>query len=161
MNQPSTPNGFLKTFKIIHLAFTGVIFMFSMVTLILVKDYKFIAFDTTDVFYILVPIVVVCGVILSNFLFQKNLSTIDPKDLLQNQLAQYQSTSLIKYALIEGPALLSLVTFILTENILFLIIALILILYLFSLRPTKQRIIEDLKLNHELKNLFDNNRYNN
>jgi len=69
-------------------------------------------------------------------------------------LAGYQAASLIKYALLEGPALLNIIWFSLTGNLLYLTIGGVMILFLFIQRPKAEKIEKELELKSDHKRQF-------
>ncbi len=111
--------------------------------------------NSNDIFIYLVPLTAVAGYFGSNYVFQNSIQTIDGKDGLQDKLNGYQVASILKYMLIEGPAILALFAYYLNSNALHLVVACCLIIYLFSLRPTKKKIIDDLKLSVKQQDQFN------
>ena len=148
------PSGFVKNLSIIHssllvglLIFTGVVFW---------NNPNFISgMNSDDIFIYLVPLIAAAGYFGSKYVFQSNIRTIDPNDSLRNKLGSYQTASILKYMLIEGPAILALFAYYLSSNALHLVVACCLIIYLFSQRPTKKKITEDLKLSIKQQNQFN------
>ena len=70
------------------------------------------------------------------------------------KLNGFQSASVVKYALLEGPALLGIVAFMNEGNQYFLIISLLLLGWLIMQRPTRDRVERDLMLQGPLKSEF-------
>ncbi len=93
---------------------------------------------------------------LSNFLFKSQLNSISENAELKEKLIKYQSASIIKYAVLEGVALFSIVIYTSTNNFLYLLIASGLLLYLILQRPTSSKIISDLDLKGNEKQDFEN-----
>ena len=113
--------------------------------------------DSGDVFLAIIPVIAITSVFLGGFIFKKMIGSI-PKDLdLRQKLARFQTASIIKYAILEGPALFGIVIFHNTQNLVYLIIATFLIFYLFLQRPTKDKVERHLELRGEEKSKF--NRY--
>lgn len=154
-NTQATPNKFIKTLSIIHLAMLigPVIFGF------LVYSQSHSTFqnlsDTTDTFLIITPIVALSGIFMGNLLFNKLIKSAIKVDGLKPKLAGFQTASLIRFAFIEGPAFLGVIAFQLTENLTYLYIAGVLILYLYLLRPTKDKIERGLVLKGKEKEQFN------
>lgn len=101
---------------------------------------------TGDILIYLVPLVAMLGYFGSKMLFNKQLKTIEKTDLLQTKLAKYQTASILKYALIEGPAVLAFIIFMSNGYTLYFSIAVCLVVYLAVQRPTKEKLIQDLGL---------------
>lgn len=68
---------------------------------------------------------------------------------------QYQTALIIRFSLLNGASLFGIVCYMQTGNLLFIIISGLLALYFLSLRPTKDKIENDLNLSYEDKILFD------
>jgi len=105
--------------------------------------------NSPDIFVYLVPLVAAAGYFASKYLFQNLMQNIERNDGLQNKLGRYQLASIIKYALLEAPAFLALIAYYLNGNALHLVIALCLITYLISQRPTQKRLQNHLQLTRE------------
>ncbi len=111
--------------------------------------------NTKDVFLFVVPAMAVGCFALSTFLFKKNLNIAVNKATLKEKLMFYQSALITRFAPLEGVSLLWIVTYMQTGNLLFIIISGLTALYFLSLRPTKDKIENDLDLGYEDKMLFD------
>ncbi len=150
----TTPRKYLRILSIFHLAMMAApllmgIFFYSTTT---------ISTNTTlddDIFIYIFPIIGLAGIFASNFMFKIVTKDVDQKETLGEKLAIFQQASLIKYALLEGPAILNLVWFSITGNLLFLTVAGVLILFLFMQRPTKSKVELALGLKGEHKRQFD------
>ncbi|MBC3847186.1 hypothetical protein H8K90_12390 [Winogradskyella echinorum] len=154
-NQLPTPKGVIKTLTIFHYAYCIAILIFGTVSIFITKNGSINFTDTEDVFFYLVPAFAIILAFLSHFLYQQNLKKVREKSTLYEKLAQYQTSRIIRYAMLEAPALFGIVIYIITSNQFYLIISAVLLAYLFSLRPTKIIITEDLDLNSEQEREFD------
>lgn len=68
---------------------------------------------------------------------------------LREKLVLYQQTSIVRYAILDAATIFSTIAFMLSSNVFYLVISLLLLLYLIKLRPTKGKLAEDLALNKE------------
>ncbi len=135
--------GLLKTLSIIHaalviglLVFCGIVFW---------NDPSFEASaDSTDVFVYLVPIVALLAYFTSNIIYQKLIDQIERNQIIKQRLERYQMACIVKYAFIEAAALFALVAYYYQGNALHLVIAICIIAYLISQRPTVSRLQSDL-----------------
>lgn len=135
----------LRILPIIHLSMVMGLVLFTSV--VYWHNPNFITgMNSEDIFIYLVPIVAIIGYFASKSVFQNLINTIARTDGIENKLGRYRMAAIIKYALLEGPAILALIGYYLKGNMLHLVIALFLIIYLFSQRPTRKRVVEDLKL---------------
>ncbi|WP_426429839.1 hypothetical protein ACPX19_09875 [Winogradskyella sp. HB-48] len=153
----NTPKKIINTLTVIHYGYCIAILVFATVVF-LISDHTIISFDDSeDLFLYLVPIFAFGGVSVSIFMFKAQLKQIHKKETLIEKLTAYQTSHLIRIALIEGPAFLGIVIFMISSNLFYLIIALALLVYLIFLRPTANGIKEDLNLNFEQEKEFRKN----
>tara|TARA_R110002051_G_scaffold236232_2_gene297469 strand:- start:2131 stop:2571 length:441 start_codon:yes stop_codon:yes gene_type:complete len=140
---------FLRKLTIIHAALVITLLIFGAIT------YSFgvgfvTNFDTkSDTFIYIVPIIALLGYFGSIYIFKKQIRNISSSEELQLKLAKYQTASIIKYAVIEGPTLLIFFEFMNSGYTLYFTIACCLLLYLAVQRPNKNRLIQELNLNTE------------
>ena len=105
------------------------------------------------VFYIyLVPSIAILAYFGSKLVFKQELSKIDKSATLAQKFAKYQAASILKFALIEGAALLALVEFMSTRYSLYFTIAICLVAYLAFQNPTKNKLITNLQLKPDEQN---------
>lgn len=150
-----TPNSYTKTLSIIHLGLLAGPFILGVVAYLQTENPFLDYTNTEDVFIYVVPIFALSGIFVGNLLFKQMMTSAMKTDGLRTKLARFQTASLIKYALIEGPALLGAVAFLNTGNLTYLYIAGVLILFLYLLRPTKEKIELGLQLKGEEKSQFN------
>jgi len=99
-----------------------------------------------DLYGYLGPILALGSILLGDFLFKGMTGKFSGNGGLKAKLARYQSASLIKFALVEGAALFSMVLFANTWNLLHAMIGALLILHLIFLRPNLGKIEQQLPL---------------
>ncbi|AOC93790.1 MULTISPECIES: hypothetical protein [Flavobacterium] len=127
----------IKTLQIIHLGIcAGTIIAYFIVGDISLETLNIPAIDSNSILYLVIPVL---AFVLSSILFKAQLKQIDPKLKLEDKLPVYQAASIMRWAVLEGAAFLIL--FIKPEFILF---GILLIAYLLYLRPTEERITNDL-----------------
>lgn len=80
------------------------------------------------------------------FLFDKKLEAIsNSSGTLNSKSELYRGTCISRWAVMEGVTLFSLVIFFMTGNYWIISVAIVMILLFFTLRPTTDKIAEDLK----------------
>ncbi len=149
-----TPNGFLKILTILHLALVAGVSFFALFVYLQNAEWKFNLSDTNDIFFFIVPSFAIFGIYLGSFLYKKQLNSLANKKSLKEKLAGFQSASIIKYATIEAPALLAIVAAFLNGNLFYLLISIVLLIYLFFQKPTKEKIEMELNLTGDMKSQF-------
>ena len=107
-----------------------------------------------DMMVYIFPTIGIMGIFMSKVLFSQLLKNLENKGLLSEKLSGYLTASLIQFALVEGPAFLNIIWFNTTGNMLYFAVALVLIVYLAWLRPSKSKIENQLQLKGELLSQF-------
>ncbi|MEO3404648.1 hypothetical protein AAFN85_12150 [Mucilaginibacter sp. CAU 1740] len=143
------PATFVKTTTIIHLALVMGQVLFAATTLLNSKNR--VQPQSDDLFKYMAPALALSGFVIGHFLFLKFLGNIKRDSPLKTKLAAYQSATIVRLALLEGPSLFAIVCFMLTRNMMFIGISGAIILYFIYLRPTRQKVEDDLALDYNEK----------
>lgn len=129
--------GALKTFQIIHFALVMGVTLFGGVTLFLHKDDAFFSQDTSqdDMILVILPAALIL-MILGSIVGEKNWKQV--KATMPSQmLSALQTAHIMKLALHEGAALITLVFFLLTGNYIYIVAAAVVWIRMITLFPTK------------------------
>lgn len=127
----------IRILKVIHLAIcAGTIIVYFILGQNSITNLKIPTIDSTSIVYLAIPILAFG---LSNFLFKLRLKQIDPKLKPEEKLPLYQAASITRWAILEGSAFVIL--FLKPDFIAF---GILIILYLIFLRPTEEKINNDL-----------------
>ncbi|KXO01326.1 hypothetical protein LS48_02380 [Aequorivita aquimaris] len=151
---PITPKSFLRTFTLIHLVLVASVLIFGLMMFLQTKNQELIFTYSGDVMFFVVPFMAIAGIVAGNYLYGNIIKGLASKNTLMEKLNGFQSASVVKYALLEGPALLGIVAFMNEGNQYFLIISLLLLGWLIMQRPTRDRVERDLMLQGPLKSEF-------
>lgn len=81
--------------------------------------------------------------------FRKRRDTLRGQTTLAHSLAGYRGAQIVRWALLEGPALFSIIAFLLTGVYWLLGVVALLIALFVSTRPSPRRAVQDLQLSHE------------
>ncbi|WP_343592983.1 MFS transporter [Flavobacterium sp.] len=131
----------IKSLQIIHFAIcAGTIAAYFFVGEISIEKLQIPTISTLSIIYTLIPILTY---IISTFLFRSQIKQIDPKLKLEEKLPFYQAASILRWAILEGAAFILL--FLKPDYILF---GILIIVYLIFLRPTEERIKNELSDNN-------------
>lgn len=144
-NQNATPASSLKGINVI---FFGLLFgLVSMGSIIyVINPTENFDFNFKNPLLIIMMVVMIAGVFASGFLYNTLKSKIETKDSLQDKIAKIQQALIIKFALIEGPALLGIILFLVESNLAFLMLSVLMILYFVTLKPSKNKLADDMNL---------------
>lgn len=142
-------NAFIRQVSIIHLALCSGPGLFLLVSLVLHQTQqvaKSADASTIELLWLMVPLIALGGLSASVFLFKMLLEKAREKETLAQKLAAYQGALLLRYATLEGPALLAGVAYFLSGEMSFLAMGLVLVGIMVLLRPSVQKTQEDLRL---------------
>jgi hypothetical protein len=149
------PKTFLKRLQIIHWCFVTALLGCTIFVYTGSTGFRVGAMGVKDVFLFLVPLVALFGYFGSQLVFRNQLRLISLTETIDIKLSKYRKASLIKYTLLEIPTFLALYAFYTTNIALYFVIALCLIAYLFVQGPKKSRLVNEVPLRLEEKELFD------
>jgi hypothetical protein len=153
-NQQITPATYLRTISIIHVALIAGQVLFAIVALVQTRKLIINVRYMRDPLLFVIPLAAVSGFIASNALFKKKVSEIDKTASLKTKLMAYQGALIIRFACLEAPSLFGIVVFLITGQLLFLLISAAIILYFIYVKPSKQNIQDDLQLSYQELNAF-------
>ncbi|WP_430412559.1 hypothetical protein [Kordia sp.] len=155
--QELTPNKYIKSLSIIHMTLLAGMILFGGFVLFQFSGGITPALDTNDTLLLVFPVIVVVAILASQAIFKKLIVATESKTDLKSKLVGYQTATIIKLALIEGPAFFGIVLSMTTGNTAYIAIAIVLVIYFLLQKPTLTKVERDLKLRGELRNQF--NRY--
>jgi hypothetical protein len=140
------PRSAVKMLTIIHAGLITGIILFTLATfsITLQRGFSFSA-DPLIIIDIILPVL---GIFVGNFLYKTLIAKISAESSLSQKIAAHQTASIVRFALLEGPALFSVVVYMLSGNMLFLVILAVILAYFISVRPTRNKMIEDMKLDY-------------
>jgi len=140
----------LKTLQTVHLALCSGVLLFALVTVFLNRELMF--FDanpkTTAPFNPIFPVMGLITLSASIFFYRNLIAKIDKTAADDIKINLYQSAFIISSALLEGGALFNIVGFFMTRNSFFLIFGAANFIFLVLKRPTKDKLISTLQLQH-------------
>ncbi len=134
--------GSFKAMNILHLGLLGGLFLFAVVSLYLVYTGSFPPSmqDNEQLLQVGALALAGLGIFFGNRIFKSRMLAIQDMPTAKEKIAFYQTANIVRWALIEGAALFSIICFMLTANYAFLALAVALIILLMVLKPTKEKI---------------------
>lgn len=88
----------------------------------------------------------IAAIIVSNKIYFKKITSIDQNISPQEKFPKYQEAMIIRLAIIEGTAMLNVVSSIYFQNLIYLVIALAMALIMIYHFPSEHKIKNDLQL---------------
>jgi hypothetical protein len=131
----------LRVLKIIHFALcAGLIIGYYILSSLKSISDLLVSPEVTseNIIYVFIPIV---GFIISNLIFKYKLKVISPNSTEQQKIIEYQTASIIRWAILEGSAFVLLI---LQKE--FMLFGVLIIIYLIMIRPTEDKVKTELKL---------------
>jgi len=151
-----TSKQYFSGLRILHLVFLAGLILFSAISFFLVFTGSMGKnSELKGILTILVPGFLVAGIMGSYFIAKNRLLTLVDKDL-NEKLSGYRAMMILKIALLEGPALFAIISYQLTGNILFLGVAMIAVLLILFVNPSKEKVAEELNLSTQDRALIAN-----
>ncbi|MDJ1472497.1 hypothetical protein [Xanthocytophaga flava] len=142
-----TSKQYFLTQSIIHLALMMGQILFAIVTFYISQTSLSSGNEELkQTFTYLVPLVALIGIAAAFLLFNILLKKAREKSSLSEKISAYGTAMIVRYALLEAPSLLSIIAFFLTGDYTFLsVFGIVIILFIF-LRPSKDKLIQELEL---------------
>ncbi len=153
----TSADSYLKTLKLIYIAFLSSQVLFILAVLITRENPYFSLQDEGNVYLYIAPFLAVAGFLGGRTIFQNQLADIAGKATLKEKLAAYSSAFLVRVAFMEAPTLFAAIAFFLTGNLACLSVAALMILYFLTLSPGREKVEEDLELSFQEKSVWDEN----
>lgn len=156
--QNQSSKQFFTVLGIIHLAMLMGQVMFLGVTFFILNENGPSLgddFESMALLQIGIAGVIIMGLFGGNFLFKQQLVAAREKNTLGEKLNTYRTACIMRFALLEAPAILCIVAFMLTGNYFFAVVSAVVILVFLMNRPTKSKLILDLELSGEEKAILD------
>lgn len=136
-----------KTLQIIHGALIMGMVLFLVLTSSINENQAHTTIEPNDIPFLYIALIAaIAAPIVSNFIFRKKIFEINNRASLTTKFKRYVSACIVRYALVEGTTLLSIVVSYITGNILASVIAVALIIYMIMIRPIKRKVITDLNI---------------
>jgi hypothetical protein len=157
----TSPQSSKEFFRALLIIFLGLItgqILFGLVCLFLnqMEDWQPVAAELKQVFMYVVPVFIIGGYLGGKMLFKRSMKAAQNKAALSEKLAEYRSASIVRYALLEGPSMLALISYLITGELSFLVMAAFIIAIFLTIIPTPQKAISDLELDGNEASRLDN-----
>ncbi len=155
---PSGPTEIKNQIRItntIYFSLATGLLIFSIVVVFLIQDKNPSTGNNVDnIFTIVVPVFGLMMMFLSRMIYNQILSRIDAGKSLIQKIASYRTAKIIAWAMIESACFLALVATLLTSNYLYIVVYIFLFGYFFLMKPTKESLIRDMRLNSDESDLI-------
>jgi hypothetical protein len=146
-----TSKEYFKLTSIIHLYLVLGIILFGLVDYFFIIDFHQVDMQSglAKLLVYLVPGLVVVGIVASNVIFVIRMNVLKESTDLKLKMMGYRLSLIVRYMLLEGSALFALVAVFMTNNINYIVYAVLLVILLVLKRPTRKSAITDMQLNQQ------------
>jgi hypothetical protein len=150
--QQQTSAQYFKSLNLLHYILAAGQLLFAILTFMLQKKTWVTTDAALNAFRYAVSLIAILGISASAIQYKRQVNGIRIKKNLSDKLNAYRSVIITRGAFLEFPSLFSVIAFLITGEILFLVLAGSLTALFVFLRPTKARVIKDLQLSlNEIK----------
>jgi hypothetical protein len=148
---------YFKALSILHLAMVAGVVFFGLIVALLVAINTITSINSTftNFFYYVVPVLTILGLIASNIVFKNRLKQTRDNYELRTRMTNYRGALIIKYALLEGPAIFAIIASLITGTISFLAYAGLMVVLMLYARPGIQKTFNDLVLDEKDKVILE------
>lgn len=122
----------------------GVIMMLTVIHFVMPPNTP--SSEGNNTFLIIAAVIALGGIFIGQKVFEQRVSAIQDGTVFE-KLSAYRPALIIKYAMLEAPAMIAVIFYFLEGHIYFVIIALFLVLIMAYHLPLKSRVTNDLNLN--------------
>jgi len=151
-----TSGEYLKSLNILFLALLMGQVSFAAITYYLNIGVEPQTGVTRNMLIIVALFLMMNGFVLGNFLYKNQIRRVRDFNTLNFRLGGYRSAFILRLALLEGASLFSIVAYLLTADLIFMVIAGLIVAYFIFLRPNVNKIAMDLDLERSDKVKLEN-----
>ncbi len=145
------PTKAYKSLQFIYFALLVGQLFFVFISLFLVKQQLFKG-GRPDLENILMPVLVVLALICmvsGKKIFKSRVQKLGDIPSVSQRFSDYRAASLVRWALLEGPCIFSIICFLLTSNYLFLVVAALILFIFGGTAPAKSKVAADMGISSE------------
>lgn len=154
-SDPADIKNQMRITSTIYYALVSGLLIFFIVVLVLIQDkYLSAEKDLDNIFTIIVPVFGLMMMFISRMIYNQMLAKFDVNISLLQKLANYRTAKIVSWAMIEGACFFALVATMLTSNYLYVAVYIFLFGYFFLMKPSKESLVRDMRLNSEESDLI-------
>jgi hypothetical protein len=138
---------FLNQLTLVFVGFLASIFLFLIAVLIVSASADPKSHDLDTVLFISAPLSSMALILIAHRLFLARVKAARDAEKLYQKMDAYRGATVLRFVLLDGAAFVQLIAFFLTENRVFLPIAVVVATLFLLYRPGLERFIKDMELN--------------
>lgn len=149
--QPLNSRQYLRTLKMMHTTMLIGMIVFTVVVVVMMTSTTIFG-ESADAIHnvmkFVAPLVAVATFLGSGVLFKQRIDSVRTSNTtLRFRLEQYRTASIMRWAMLEGGVMTSLVGLLLTKNYYYAIFIFLLLVFFFLYAPSSEKIKTQLELN--------------
>lgn len=151
---PGIKNQLRVTNTIYYSLITGLLLFFIVIMVFIHDNDRTAGKELDNIFTFVVPIFGLMMMFISRMIYNQMILKFDSSTNLLQKISHYRTAKIVSWAMIEGTCFFALVATMLTSNYLYVAVYIFLFGYFFLMRPSKESLIRDMRLNSEESDLI-------
>ena len=153
-NNPDIKNHLRVTNTIYYSLITGLLLFFIVIMVFIQDNDRTAGKELDNIFTFVVPIFGLMMMFISRMIYNQMILKFDSSANLLQKISHYRTAKIVSWAMIEGACFFAVVATMLTSNYLYVAVYIFLFGYFFLMRPSKESLIRDMRLNSEESDLI-------
>ena len=153
-NNPDIKNQLRVTNTIYYSLITGLLLFFIVIMVFIQDNDRTAGKELDNIFTFVVPIFGLMMMFISRMIYNQMILKCDSSTNLLPKISHYRTAKIVSWAMIEGACFFAVVATMLTSNYLYVAVYIFLFGYFFLMRPSKESLIRDMRLNSEESDLI-------
>jgi len=154
-SEPAEIKTQMRITNTIYYALVTGLLIFFIVVIVLIQDTDpSTGKDIDNILTIIVPVFGLIMMFVSRMIYSQMLSKVDAGNSLIQKISSYRTAKIVAWATIESACFLALVATMLTSNYLYVAVFIFLFGYFFLMKPSKESLIRDMRLNSDESDLI-------
>jgi len=153
-NNPDIKNHLRVTNTIYYSLITGLLLFFIVIMVFIQDNDPTAGKELDNIFTFVVPIFGLMMMFISRMIYNQMILKFDSSANLLQKISHYRTAKIVSWAMIEGACFFAVVATMLTSNYLYVAVYIFLFGYFFLMRPSKESLIRDMRLNSEESDLI-------
>ncbi|MCW9098623.1 MAG: hypothetical protein OQJ93_14675 [Ignavibacteriaceae bacterium] len=149
LNNSEITNQLRITKTIYSSIFIGMLLFLAVVFLIMPVNKTEGGNDLDNIFTVIVPLFGLMIMFTSRMVYNKMIASYSTETDLVKKIMRYRTAKIISWAMVEAACLFALIATVLTSNYLYVVVVIFLFGYYFMLKPSRESLICDMRLNSE------------
>ena len=154
-SEPAEIKNHIRITNTIYYSLAAGMLLFFIVIIVLIQDKEILSDTNIDnIFMMIVPVFGFIMMFISRMFYNQLISKADAGTSLIQKISVYRTAKIVTWAMLEGACFFALVATLLTSNYLYVAVFIFLFGYFFLMKPSKESLIRDMRLNSDESDLI-------